>query len=192
MLRTLLLIGFITLALHGATPAAHAEDAAPPEAQTKLDQETQELMKGLDENKLRQLAAIRNAHGTLKAVDNVQTSVKNAVGACSEKNPGLKDEINSRFDNWKMAIRPTIKKGEDKLEKMILLQSFAKPSEVRAYLKLFDDAVKARDAKITAVPVTEEAECKRLIKKMDETEETLVKLLTESLQLDQPIIQKEL
>ena len=181
----------VLVSLLGTGVAARAEDA-PPEAQTKLDERTQSLMKDLDKNQLRQLATIRTAHGTIRAVENVQGSVKKAVTACAEKNPGLKIEINDRFDSWKLAIRPTIKKAQSKLEKMILLQSISKPGEMRSYLKLFDDAVKARDAKITAVPVTEEAECKRLIKKMDETEKSLVKLLTESLQLDQPIAQKEL
>jgi hypothetical protein len=122
----------------------------------------------------------------------VQASVKKAVEACAAKNPDIKDRIRSRFDDWKLAIRPTLKKAESKLEKMILLQSFGKPSEVRSYLKLFDEAVAARDAAIKSAPITEKAECERLIRKMDETEQNLIKLLTESLSLNQPIIQKDL
>jgi hypothetical protein len=171
---------------------AGSAHAAENTAQTRLDNKTKTLMEKMDENQLRQLASIRTAHGTIRAVENVQDSVKKAVTACVAKNPDLQDRMTSRFDNWKLAIRPTLKKAQSRLEKMILLQSFGKPSEVRSYLKLFDEAVAARDAAIKSVPITEKAECERLIRKMDETEENLTKLLTESLSLDQPIMQKDL
>jgi hypothetical protein len=168
---------------------AHAADET---AQARLDARTKALMEKMDENQLLQLASIRTAHGTIRAVENVQDSVKHAVDSCAKKNPDIEDRIESRFDNWKLAIRPTLKKAESKLEKMILLQSFGKPSEVRGYLKLFDEAVAARDAAVKSVPITEKAECERLIGKMDETEGSLIKLMTESLSLDQPILQKDL
>lgn len=171
-----------------AVPAQAADETA----QARLDARTKTLMENMDENQLLQLASIRTAHGTIRAVENVEDSVKKAVSSCAEKNPDMKDRIQSRFDNWKLAIRPTLKKAESKLEKMILLQSFGKPSEVRGYLKLFDEAVAARDAAIKSVPITEKAECERLIGKMDETEESLTKLMTDSLSLDQPILQKDL
>ena len=184
-MKWIALVGFVML----TSFSAHA---AEDTAQTRLDNKTKTMMEKMDENQLRQLASIRTAHGTIRAVENVEDSVKKAVTACASKNPDIKDRISSRFDNWKLAIRPTLKKAQSRLEKMILLQSFSKPSEVRSYLKMFDEAVAARDAAIKSVPITEKAECERLILKMDETEENLIKLLTESLSLNQPIIQKDL
>lgn len=167
--------------------------AAPDEdVQSKLDARTKQIMEGLDQNQLRQLGAIRESHGTIKTVENVQDSVKKAVAACTAKNPEIADQMNSRFDNWRRALRPTMKQAQSKLEKMILLQSFAKPSEVRSYLKMFDDAIAASYAKVKSVPITEKGECEKLTASMDKTEDQLIKLITENLALDQPLQQKEM
>lgn len=183
------LTGFlVALLLITSTPVFAADDAP----QTRLDAKTEALMKDLNENQLRQLAAIRESHGTIRAVENVQLSVKNAVTSCAAKNPDIKDQINSRHDNWRRGLRPTMKQAQTKLEKMILLQSFAKPSEVRSYLKMFDEAAAESTARVKAVPITEKAECEKLVKSMDKTEEDLIRLITKNLALDQPIQQKEM
>lgn len=178
----------VALLLITSAPALAADDAP----QTRLDARTKALMEGMDENQLRQLAAIRESHGTIKAVENVQASVKSATASCASKNPEIKDQINSRYDNWRRALRPTMKQAQTKLEKMILLQSFGKPSEVRSYLKMFDDAIAESNARIKSVPISEKAECEKLIASMDKTEEDLIRLITRNLALDQPIQQKEM
>lgn len=169
-----------------------AKEAAKETAQSRLDTKTKNLMATLDDNQTRQLQAIRNSHGTIRAVENVQASVRSAVTACGEKNPDLKAPISDRFNDWRMALRPTMKKAEDRLEKMILLQSIGKPSEIRAYLKLFDDAAAQSTAGIKTVPITEKAECEQLMKTMDKTQVNLNKLLVEQLGLDQDLKHKDL
>ena len=47
-----------------------AEDAKTP--LTELDAATTDLMKGLDDNQLRQLGSIQNGHGIIRAVEDVQ------------------------------------------------------------------------------------------------------------------------
>lgn len=183
------LTGFLLAMLIAAAAPVLAADDAP---QTRLDARTKALMEKLDDNQVRQLAAIRESHGTIKAVENVQASVRNAIQSCSAKNPEIKDQLNSRHDNWRRALRPTMKQAQSKLEKMILLQSFAKPSEVRSYLKLFDDAIAESNSRFKAVPITDKAECEKLVKSMDKTEEDLIRLITKNLALDQPIQQKEM
>lgn len=180
-----LLLAFLLI----ASSPVHAADDEP---QSRLDARTKQLMENLDQNQLRQLGAIRESHGTIKAVENVQDSVKKAVAACIAKNPDMADQMNSRYDNWRRALRPTMKQAQGKLEKMILLQSFGKPSEVRSYLKMFDDAVAASYAKVKSVPITEKAECEKLIASMDKTEDQLIEMITKNLALDQPIQQKEM
>jgi hypothetical protein len=187
-LTGLLIAFFLMTAMPGVTPALAADNAP----QTRLDARTKALMEGLDQNQLRQLASIRESHGTIKAVENVQASVRNAVSACVAKNPDMKDQMNSRHDNWRHALRPTMKQAQSKLEKMILLQSFAKPSEVRSYLKMFDAAIAESNARVKAVPITEKAECEKLLKSMDKTEADLIRLITRNLALDQPLKQKEM
>ncbi len=187
MNRLMLLITAVAMMVV-SVPVFAAEDTA----QSRLDAATKKLMEGLDKNQALQLAAIRESHGTIKAVENVQASVKKAVESCAAKNPDLKDQINSRHDNWRRALRPSLKQAQGKLEKMILLQSFGKPSEVRKYLRMFDEAVAARDAKVKSVPISEKAECEKLIKSMDKTEADLIRLITKNLALDQPLQQKEM
>lgn len=183
MLRALIL-GLVLLT---ATPALAEEMPL-----TKFQQSTKALMDKMDENQLKQFAAIRGSHGTIRAVESVQASVRKAVEACAKQNPDISARMNGRFDDWRGAVRPVLKKAQSKLDKMILLQSFGKPSEVRSYLGEFDAVIAARDAQVTAVPVTEKAECERLVVKMDGSQAELVKLLNESLALDQPIKQKDM
>lgn len=192
-MKTLSILAMSFLLL--AVSPAHAEDKAAvskPQAQSRLDEKTNQLMAELDENQVRQLQAIRNSHGTIRAVENVQTSVKSAVVACGSKNPDIKAAMSSRYDDWRMALRPTVKKAQDRLEKMVLLQSIGKPSEIRAYLKLFDDAAAQSVSGIKSVPITEKAECEKLITTMDKTQKDLIRLMTEQLNLDQDLKHKDL
>ncbi len=166
-----------------------AEDAKTP--LTELDAATTALMKGLDDNQLRQLGSIQNGHGIIRAVEDVQKSIARAVTSCSKENPDMKDGMSTRFEAWKDSVRPVMKDARKRLDKMILLQSFAQPSEVRAYLKKFDAAVIFRNQGIKAVPVKEKSACAALQKSMDETQGNMAKMLTEALGLDSDIQTKE-
>jgi hypothetical protein len=147
-------------------------------------------MDGLDKNSLRQFAAIRNAHGTIRAVENVQGSLGRAAEACADKHPNELPNAKNDFEEWRLRLRPTMKEAEDRLEKMVLLQGYAKPSEVRTYLRLFDEAATERDKKIKAVPVTELDECKDMLENMKDKGRELDKLIRENLGLDVPLKQK--
>jgi hypothetical protein len=149
------------------------------------------MMKGLDSNQLKQFAAIENSHGTIRAVEDVQQSISRAVESCSKANPDIKDSLSSRFEEWKEALRPVMQKGRSKLDKMILLQGFSQPSQVRAYLKKFDAAVIYRNQGIKAVPVTAKEDCQKLQKSMGKTQDDLIELLTETLALNTDLKIKE-
>jgi hypothetical protein len=179
---------FLTVLLLSSPTFAQEEKAAPIE---QLDARTEEILKGLDKNQTLQFSAIRNSHGTIRAVENVQSSLDRAVRACGKANPDLNAQVTAEFDGWKEGVRPVLKQARAKLDKMIYLQSFAKPSEVRSYLRLFDDVVAWRDAKIKAEPVTARDECEKLSKKMEKTREELIELIKENLALDQPVAQEK-
>ncbi len=176
-----------------APPAAKAPAGSSPAATAaaKLDERGKKLMEGMDENQTMQFASIRTSYGTIRSVQNVQQSIDRAVKSCGEATPGIKDTMDDGFENWRMYIRPTMRKAESKLEKMIMLQTFARPSEVRSYLKLFDDTVAARDAEVKKVPVVNKEECIKLLKRMSETQQKMVELLNKTLYLDKPIKQKD-
>jgi len=183
------LYGFILLMMM-ATPA-HAEDTKAVTPLTKLDAATDAMMKGLDKNQLKQFAAIENSHGTIRAVEDVQLSIARAVVSCTKANPDMKSGLSEGFENWKNAVRPVMGKARTKLDKMILLQGFSQPSQVRAYLKKFDAAVVYRNQGIKAVPVTAKEDCERLQENMKKTQNDLVNLLTETLALNADIKVKE-
>ena len=193
----LTLLGMMFLShVAGATespPAAKAAPGSSPSAiaAAKLDERGKKLMDGMDQNQTLQFSSIRSSYGTIRSVQNVQQSIDKAVKSCGETTPGIRDTMDEGFENWRMYIRPTMRKAESKLEKMIMLQTFARPSEVRSYLKLFDDAVAARDAEVKKEPIVNKEECIKLLKRMSETQEKMVQLLNKTLYLDQPIKQKE-
>jgi hypothetical protein len=179
-----LVIFLFILTLPFSAWAAEAHKKTPLQI---LDDKTAEIMEGLDQNQALQFEAIRGSHGIIRAVENVQITVEKASQACAQKNPDLARDLTSRFQDWRLALRPVLQKGRTRLEKMILLQNFAKPSEVRQYLGVFDAAVRFRDQGIVTTPVTSLDECKKFLKTMDQTQEDLIKLLNENLGLDQDL-----
>ncbi len=158
---------------------------------TELEAATNNLMKDMDDNQLLQFRAIEQSYRTIKAVEDVQASVTRAVESCGKENPELKDDMSTRLRTWRDSIRPTMKEAYKKLDKMVLLQSFSRPSVVRNYLKMFDEAVLYRNMGIKAVPVTEKDACLALKKSMDKSEKTLSDLLTQTLSLDAPLKTKK-
>lgn len=153
-----------------------------------LKDRTDVILKDLDENQTRQFQAIRASYGTIRGVQDVRALLLRAVKACTEKNPELKDRLETRFANWTDTVDPVIRQGENRLDKMILLQSYAKPSEVRAYLQVFDEAVIWRTENAKTVPVSDKNGCEKMIQSMDSTQTELPELLTKTLKLDKPLI----
>lgn len=158
---------------------------------TNLESATNDLMKNLDENKAKQFSAINNSYGIIKTIEDVQQSISKAVISCSQANPTIQEELSGRFEVWKETIRPVMKQARSKLDKMILLQGFAQPSQVRAYLKKFDEAVIYRNQSIEYVPIQKLEECQKLQSSMDRTQKDLVNLITESLALNADVKVKE-
>ena len=158
---------------------------------TILDAATDSMMKGLDENHLKQFSAIESSYGTIRAVEDVQMSLSRAVKSCSEANQDMAKPLSDKFELWKADVRPVMKKARTKLDKMILLQGFAQPSQVRSYLKKFDAAVVYRNQGIKSVPVTTKESCEKMQDSMTKTQENLVKLLTDTLNLNSSLKVKE-
>lgn len=154
---------------------------------TRLQSATEEMIAGLDENKLKQFYVIESSYRTIRAVEDVQMSVGRAIASCSKANADSAQSYNDRYAVWKDAVRPVLNKGRDKLDKMVLLQSFTQPSQVRNYLKMFDAAVIYRNQGIKAVPIQDKGECDKLLSNMNDTQDNLTKLLSDTLALDQPL-----
>lgn len=170
------------------TSEAAPEKAKDDNAVTRLDAATTAMTKDLDKNQLLQFRAIETSYRTIRAVEDVQLSVSTAVDACGKKNPDMKAAMDKRLVDWKDALRPVVKSGRERLDKMVLLQGFSRPSVVRNYLKMFDEAILYRNQGIKSVPVTEKEQCQKLTDNMDKTQENLINLLTSTLGLDKEIV----
>jgi hypothetical protein len=193
MLRPVLLSSLAVPALAETTTAKPGKDTINP--LQRLDQKTDEIMKGLDEKQTQQFAAIRTSYGAISAVYDVRDSLGRAVESCGRANPDLAQTLTSRYQDWKNAVLPVARKGENRLDKMILLQNFTRPSQVRAYLKIFSDAVAFKNQEFKEVPVSSKDACKTLSKNMDDSEKVMARLITETLGLDkettsEPVIDK--
>ena len=182
--------------LFGCLPfSAIAEEAKPAVKPTTpieiLDTATKDILKGLDENQIKQFSAINNSYGVIRSVEDVQQSISRAVESCGTVNPDLKAPMSDRFESWKENVRPVMKKARTKLDKMVLLQSFGQPSQVRAYLKKFDEAIIYRNQQLQPAPIQKAEDCKKLQSSMDKTQNDLVNLITESLGLNADLKVKE-
>jgi len=156
-----------------------------------LEQANGEITKGLDENQLKQFSAIDNSYLIIRTVEDVQQSISRAVESCSKTNPDFKQSISGSFEAWKDKVRPALKRGREKLEQMILQQSFTQPSQVRDFLKKVDAAAIYRNQKIKPTPIEKLEDCQRLQKNMETTQVNLVALITENLGLDSELKVKE-
>ena len=171
---------------------AHAEEKEIDETPlTKLEKLTAEVTKNMDENQTKQFGAINNSFSIIRTVEDVQQSITRAVTSCSKANPDIKKSLSGRFEGWKDAVRPVMKQANSKLDKMILMQGFAKPKEVRAYLKSYEAAVIYRNQKIKIAPIEKLEDCLRLQTNMDSTQTNLVNLITETLALNSELKAKE-
>ena len=185
------LVAFALVALIVSSPIYAEEKPVAETPVTKLENLTATLTKDMDENKAKQFSAINHSFGIIRTVEDVQQSISRAVISCSKSNPDIKESLSGRFETWKEAVRPVMKQARAKLDKMILHQSFGKPSEVRAYLKVFEAAVIYRNQKIKPVPIEKLEDCQRLQNNMDGTQTNMVNLITETLALNSDIKVKE-
>ena len=170
------------------TVPALAKEPAPVTPLTKLDAATEKMLKGLDKNQIAQFAAIRDSHGILQSVKDVEMHIGNAVKSCSDKNPSLANSIQQRYADWKKGLAPIIRDAKKRQTDMIEMQTYATPNNARQYLKLVDEAVAYKGRGIDYIPIDSEKECRKLIDKMDDTEANLQKLMVRHLRLDKDIL----
>lgn len=154
----------------------------------RLNQNTDSLLKGKDENLIRQYHAIRTAHGVLHSVEDVKKLMDRATLSCGKTHPALKEKIDNGFFTWREQVDPVLLKGRTRLDKMIDLQGVGSPSSMRAHLKLVDAAFRERNDAMALIPATDRSTCEELIKNMRRTQDDLAQLIHDTLRLDEELI----
>jgi hypothetical protein len=168
-------------------PAANAEIAPEIIADTPITRykaETEALIESLSDTQAKKYYLIRNTHGIIRSVESVELIVEKAAKSCKKEHKGLGKEIENRFVEWKLALHPTMKSSEDRLEKLILMQDYAKPSDVKKHLKSFDLAANYGESLLEQVPASDAKSCEQLLKSMDATQGNLIRLLKETIGLE--------
>lgn len=150
-----------------------------------LDARTDAMLKGLDQNQMKQFDMIRHAHGTVRAVTHVDRTITDAMNACAARNPDMHEKIVKRGLEWNEALAPTLRDAAARLKEMIALQNFTRPSVLREYLAYYDRVVSKGEVK--TIPIHEKSECRGLLNTMDDRQEDLVRLMRKTLNLDRPL-----
>ena len=170
--------------------SARADKPTPATPVDRLNKATKQMLEGLDKNQMMQFAAIRDAHGIIRAVENVEKTLYEGTKSCAAHNPDMIKTSTSRFELWKSEIDPLIAQAKDRVNQMAKYQSFAKQADVKNYLKLLDAAVLYKTGNVKTIPVKSKEECIAMLKKMDATRNDLKSSLIENLGLDKELVQK--
>lgn len=182
------ILNLVVIAAIGAAfnvPAQAEEKAKKADTPvTQYVQETDKLVESLSEEQADKYYKIRNVHGVIRSVKSVEAIIDKAVSSCKKEHKELGKNIEERFAAWRVAVRPVISKGNERLEKLILLQDYAKPSEVKQHLKNFDSAAEYGESLIDMKPASDEKSCKSLLESMEKTQADLIRLLEKNIGLE--------
>lgn len=190
-------------------PAAKKEDkkaeAAPEEESTPVEQEVakdpllaknkaayekavakatdalKEVGKDLKEDDAKHFFMTYQNYNLIGTVKMVQGDVSNAIKACGDNNPKMKEELDARFTTWSDAVNPVVKEADANINNMVVAQEYASPAKVKKVFKALDEARVATNASVEKTPVTSEDACEDLLDKMDDTQESLINLLRSTL-----------
>ncbi|GEM_PF-2809716 len=169
----------------GEPPAAAAEQEVPKALtesnphMKEMNEKAKELAKVLTEEEARALAPIRDNFGVLRSIDIARKSVEEAVSLCAEKNPDLKNDITTRHKTWDSEIAAALKMQEKTLDKVVNKDRFKNPAQIKEYLGSIDKAAHYADESIEKKIITTPDACKNLMGSMDETQKTILGLVTE-------------
>jgi hypothetical protein len=124
---------------------------------------------------------LRQKHSIIRVIGIVERDIGAAVKSCSKANPDMKGDIETRFTDWKNAVKPVVTTARKNLNQEIEKQEIVSTKEFKRVLKLNDDAFEYTDKRTTKNPVSERAACESLMASMNDTEDKMVKLLQDTL-----------
>ena len=156
-------------------------EAALPENPylAKIEAKTKELGEKLQKPEVEHLYFIREGFGVTRAVKVVRRDVSAAVKACAKANPDMKDPIQKRFDEWAGMVDPVLAAKEKEIDAAVTGQTYAKPKEIKDYLKLIEQAADHANKSIDKQIVTTPDACESLQRSMDKTQEIVSELLSD-------------
>ncbi len=164
-----------------------AKDEADPllEAQEEAIKKTYsmltEMMENIGPQEQQHFYMAYNNYNLIETVKIVQKDVSSAIDGCGENNPDMKVALKERFTAWNDAVNPVLEEASGHLDNMVVAQDYAKPDNIRKIFDSLDETRKRTDARIDKIPVTTKEACEFLLGKMDETQDSMVSLLSSTL-----------
>ncbi|MCB9983584.1 MAG: hypothetical protein H6861_07950 [Rhodospirillales bacterium] len=175
-------IFFSLILIGGASSPVRAEEKAQEQpSKNAVLEAAAEIMKGLDEPSKRHFSVMYGNYNLIQVVETVRESVELAVEACGEANPDLKEPLETRFDEWKAAVKPVMEEADANVGNMILAQDYAKPKDLKKFFKLVDKTRREKEKEIDKVPVTSQEGCQTLLENMEATQPEMIRLLNTTL-----------
>lgn len=141
----------------------------------------QKLAETLDQAEKQHLANIFGGHNAIHVVKSVEKTLGIGSESCGEKHEDLKENIDTRYGEWKTAVNEIIDAAQANIDNMIAVQDYAKTSDIKAVLKLLDESRANYEASVNKVPVTSKEGCEFMLENMDESQEQLIKYLQATL-----------
>ena len=195
ILLLMLLAGFAVPAIAADAEAPAEEQPVPEMEAEKKDPEVEkqeeqirtvydmmeDLSKDLPERDQKHFYLIYTNYNLIQTVKMVQDDVEKAVKECGVNNPDMKTAMDERFKSWNDAVTPALAEADGNVDNMVAVQEYAQPGEIRKILKELDKTRKKSIKQIEKIPVTTPEACDYLRNKMDETQESMMGLLTATL-----------
>lgn len=176
MRSTLLILPLIAVL---AFPA-YAEEKAEPKGNPVLNAVRDFTTDFADADK-RHFNTLFSNYNLVQVVKTVRDSVDLAIDKCGEENPDMEEALDTRFKEWKAAVKPVLSEAEGHINNMIHAQEYAKSKDIKKIFKLADDTREEKEKEVNKVPVSTPEACEFLLKTMDETQPNMVEILKSTL-----------
>lgn len=147
----------------------------------KLNKQLKDISLPLNASNRRHFYMIYNNHNMISTVEHVRSKVSEGIDACSKENPDMEEALRARFAIWDEAVGAKLDEARGFRDNMIEVQEYTKASKIRNVIKQADKLRKETNESVETIPVTTKEACDYLLNKMDETQETMLSLLSATL-----------
>ncbi len=168
-------VGFL-----GAGSGALAEDAID-KALKAVDVQETALLKDITPEGQDQFQKINVLYRTLGMVGDTRVALDRGIKNCIKHHKDQAFGFQNQFQAWKNEVLPVIRQGQNRLDKMILTQTFAKPAAVQDYLKTLTASIFIQNNVVQEIPVSDLDACQAMVDQMKKTQKTMVSIMKETL-----------
>ncbi len=153
---------------------------AQEEVKNPVFQAAEDFSKTFSEADKRHFYVLFGNYNVIKVVQTVEEDVGKAIAKCAEKNPDMKEAVETKFKAWQGAFEPIMQEATGHLDNMLFAQDYAKPEDIKVFFGKIDTARQSKDQGDKSYVGTKPA-CESLLKTMNKTQKDLTGLLRATL-----------